>query len=577
MDVDDLVAVVAALRDEGRDSTSVEAKAAHRGFPSELDRTISAFANTPGGGVVLLGLDERRRFAAVSVYDASDAQARLATIARREIEPPVTIDIREQEIEGDRVVIARINEAPAALKPARVRRTRKAYLRAHDGDYEMSVLEEQALIANRDHPRFDRAGVDDASIDDLDPTLLADYRATCRTSSSTLNRFDDDEILLRTGVLLPDGRPSLAGLLALGVYPQQFVPNLVIQASVSPRSTDPAGTRASDARKFDGPLPVMLDEATRWVQRNTRTRVRFADDGHGRDEPEYPAAAVRELIANSLVHRDLGPHAMAYPVSLVLEQNQLVIANPGGLWGITVDRLGREPISSARNDGLVRIAQNTRLADGRRVMEALASGIPTVMASLAAAGMVPPAFHDQGVRFTVRVPNHALLAQEDLAWLASVDLTLNDAQRHALVAMRHGATWTNSSFRGLFPRDSTVARADLQGLVDAGLAVAHGERGGRTYSLAAEVEADGPTQGPPFPDERGPFEDVGPVQSRREANAERVVEVLAAGPAGASRIMAATGLTRAQVDYALGLLRSRGRVALDGRRGVRGSVYRAVP
>lgn len=304
--------------------------------------------------------------------------------------------------------MATVHEAHPSLKPVRVKAGRKAYLRSYDGDYEMSQLEEQAFIANRDHPQFDRRPAEGSSVQDFDTALLAAYLETSRSSSSSLARFDDDELLQRTGVVTAEGVPTVAGLLSVGRYPQEFFPSLVIQASVSPRPGDPPGTRASDARRFDGPLPTMLDETAAWIQRNTRTRLRFGTDGHGRDEPEYPAEAVRELVSNALVHRDLGPHALPYPIRLVLEHNQLVIANPGGLWGITVDRLGRDKISSARNDRLIRVAQNVRTRDGRRVVEALASGIPTVLASISKAGMVPPAFHDQGVRFTVRVPNHTL-------------------------------------------------------------------------------------------------------------------------------------------------------------------------
>lgn len=584
MDAAEVTALIATLREEGSDTTSVEAKAATGGFPGDLARTVSAFSNTPGGGTLILGLDEHDGFAARTVYDPVDAQTRLASIARKALDPPARIDVSTHLVESARLVVCEVFEAPASLKPSRVTSNGKAYLRAYDGDYEMSELEAQAFIANRDHPRFDRQAVPGASANDLDADLLAIYRETCRGSSTSLSQFDDDELLLRTGVITAEGSPTLAGLLALGVYPQQYVPNLVIQASVAARPGDPPGTRASDARKFDGPLPVMLDEAARWVQRNTRTRVRFGDDGHGRDEPEYPAAAVRELISNALVHRDLGPHAMPYPISLVLEPNQLVIANPGGLWGITVDRLGRERVSSARNDSLLRIAQNVRTTEGRRLVEALASGIPAVLESLAAAGMVPPAFHDQGIRFTVRVPNHALLGAEDLAWLATVagDHSLSDTQRHALVAMRHGRRWTNSTFRAEFPRDSTVARADLQGLVDAGLAVADGERGGRTYSLARDIDDreprepdlfDGPLGDEP-PAWPSPSDDAPRAVTGREANAALVLAELKKGALNTAALVDRSGLSKRMVTYALGLLRERGEVVLDGRRGVRTSVYR---
>ena len=586
VDVDspDLAAIVRALREEGSDTTSIEVKLATGGFPSDLARTLSAFANTPGGGIVILGLDEHDGFAARGVYDEAQAQSTMASVARQALDPPVTLTTSVYDFENARVVVAEIDEAPASHKPCRLKASGKAYLRAYDGDYQMSELEMQAFVANRDQPRFDRQIVADATIDDLDGDLLTIYRETCRASSTSLSRFDDHEILLRTGVVAgDDARPTLAGLLALGKYPQQYAPNLVIQASVAPGPGDPPGTRAADARKFDGPLPVMLDEATRWVQRNTRTRVRFGEDGHGRDEPEYPVEAVRELIANALVHRDLGPHAMAYPVSLRLEHNQLVISNPGGLWGITLDRLGREHVSSARNDILLRIAQNVRSAGGRRVVEAIASGIPTVLSSLANAGMVPPTFHDQGIRFTVRVPNHALLAAEDLNWLAQFTPghTLSDTQRHALVAMRHGRRWTNRTFREVFPKDSTAARADLQGLVDAGLAIAEGENRGREYMLAPGIAGASETasRSDGQREHHGGMADSGPVEERRTRlprtqTEETVRAALRDGPLPVTELASVTGLTRRQVEYALKSLRERGTVSLDGAQGVRDSRYR---
>jgi ATP-dependent DNA helicase RecG len=308
-------------------------------------------------------------------------------------------------------VWAQIDELPASAKPARVRESGKAHLRSYDGDYELSQLEEQAFVANRTSPRFDGDSIESATIADLDPEMIRDYIESCRSSSVPLSRFTDETILVKTGVLAPDRtHPTVAGLLALGSYPQQFFPNLVIQASVDPDETDPVGTRAVDARRFDGPIPVMLDEALRWVQRNTRTRLRFGPDGHGRDEPEYPAEAVRELLSNALVHRDLGPYALNQAITLKLQQGKLVVHNPGGLFGVSASQLGKVEITSARNGYLIRICQNVRSGRDRRVVEALATGIKTVLKSVAAAGMVPPRFHDRGIGFTVVMPNHALLS-----------------------------------------------------------------------------------------------------------------------------------------------------------------------
>jgi ATP-dependent DNA helicase RecG len=144
--------------------------------------------------------------------------------------------------EGVRLVVAEVHELPSVQKPCYVRNSGKAYLRAHDGDYAMSQVEIQAFIANRTTPLYDQATPDEATREDLDRDLVEGYIRSCRESSASLRRLADEEILLHTGVIADrEGRPTVAGLLALGVHPQRFLPNAVIQASVGPLPGDPAG------------------------------------------------------------------------------------------------------------------------------------------------------------------------------------------------------------------------------------------------------------------------------------------------------------------------------------------------
>lgn len=137
----------------------------------------------------------------------------------------------------------------------------------------------------------------------------------------------------------------------------------------------------------------------------------------------------------------------------------------------------------------------------------------------------------------------------------------------------------HSTFRAEFPRDSTVARADLQGLVDSGLAVAEGERRGRTYSLAPVLLGQSvPRQNDLFTDEEkhdDAVQDSPQMRpTRREINAEVVRAALQREPLSTAALVETTGLSRRRVAYALDLLRERGEVVLDGRRGNRSSIYR---
>lgn len=557
MDLAELAALVADLRAEGNDLAVVEVKRASAGYPESASPSLSAFGNTPGGGTIIFGLDESSGFESVGVYDVVKCKQAVANSARNSVEPPLTLDAYDFSFEGKPVVVAVVNELPSANKPCRVKSNGKAYLRSYDGDYALSELEEQAFLANRSTPRFDQEVVAGATRADLDESLVDQYYAQSIASSSALERYEKEELLFRTGVLVGDQRsPSLAGLLALGSYPQQYVPNLVIQASVDPGASDPSGTRVADSKRFDGPLPVMLDEAVRWVARNTRTRIRFGPGGVGRDEPEYPLEAVRELLSNALVHRDLGPYALGEAITLRLQADKLVLSNPGGLYGLTAERLGQTGVTSARNGYLVRICQNVRADGGSRVVEALATGIPTVLREVAEAGMVPPRFYDQGIRFSVLMPNHALLAPDDLRWLGEVATghNLSDTHRHVLVQMRHGTEFTNKSLRDSFPMDSRDAKKLLTDLVDAGLAQAQGERGGRVYQLASRLEDDS--------DEAESGED-GAEQSPESA----ILRALEQGPATRAQLQDRTGRTRRQVQYALSALRASQKISMVGGRG----------
>jgi ATP-dependent DNA helicase RecG len=397
----DLASVIAQLRTIGADVTAIEAKSAAGGLPQSVTPTLCAFANLPGGGLVILGLDEANRFSTVTLPGAANLAAGLASMARSAFDPPLHISVDVEIFEKTELVVARVHELPLTAKPCVVKRTGQAYLRFFDGDYTLSRLEMDGFIANRTRPRFDEAEVVGASYTDLDPDRVEDFLATARANDRRFATITDDrELLRRNGVVSSDDVPTIAGLLSLGIHPQQFLPHCNIRAALLADDPSPT-TRALDSSTFTGPLPAMLDDAVAWVARNSRHRlVSNQRTGHVTEVLDPPVTAARELISNALVHRDLSEWASSRAVELRMTGSTFTLVNPGGLYGISVERLGIHRLTSARNRRLLEICKHVRTADGN-VVEAIASGIPATFASLRDAGMPEPRFFDQGLMFTV--------------------------------------------------------------------------------------------------------------------------------------------------------------------------------
>ena len=437
--LEDLQLALAQMELHRGDTLSLEAKTFSEYSANALGPTLSAFANLPGGGSILLGVSESDGVCVVGVDDAHALIQSAVSQARNGFSTEIRVEGGAFTIDGRTVAVLNVSEAPVNEKPCRWNKRKKSYIRQYDGDYAMSPQEEQQLLLRHGRPREDS----------------------------------------KPG----DGRLTTAGLYALGEYPQRLLPHLTLTAAIE----GSGGARAVNRRNFVGPIPEILDDALDWVMRNVDSAQVVTSDGVGTTNPALPELAVREGVTNALVHRDLSEPASGKGIDLRLGDRELRLTNPGGLWGVTVDQLGTQNSKSAVNEFLYTICQNVESRHGR-VIEALGSGIAAARDALREAGLPEPRFFDNGVSFTVLFPSSSLLPESDLAWLGSLGATgLSHRQSRALVDMRHGTVFTNSAYRARFGVPADEARADLADLVRRGLAERSGERRWVKYRLPSRL------------------------------------------------------------------------------------------
>lgn len=433
-----------------------------------------------------MGVSERDGINVVGVDDVNSLLQSAASQARNGFSPSIRVDLRAFDLDGKTVGVVNVEGADVNEKPVRCLKDKKAYLGQYDGDYQMSPSEEQMLLLRHCRPNSDAQAVPGSSLRYLDSELVKRYLASVRETTPRLVNDGDEAVLFFTGVVADreSGELSTAGLYALGEYPQRLLPHLTVTAAVD--GTD--DVRAVNRRDFTGVLPVILDDVLDWVAQNVESRQVVTRDGHGLTDYAVPLLAAREVIANALVHRDLSEASRGKGIDLRITRDGFRLTNPGGLWGITVDRLGFGD-HPAVNEHLYQICRNVEGRSGR-VIEAMGTGIREVRRALQDAGMAEPRFFDNGVCFTVRFPNSALIPDGDLAWIGRLGREaaagLNRRQKEALVDMRHGRTWSNGEYREHFGVTAEEARADLRDLVSRGLVTSTGQRRWVRYELAGK-------------------------------------------------------------------------------------------
>lgn len=373
MDAEEFEAVIRRLKLSGTDTQFVEVKESAGKMPSTIVETISAFANGSGGTIVL-GLSEKNGFEPARGFDARRIADALSQACSDKLTPPIRADIEIIEYGGANVVVAQVDELSPRDKPCYVTTKgmyKGSFVRSFDGDRKLSPYEIDRLLEDKTQPAHDAEMVPEATMDDLDKDLLGALLQRQRNLHPRLfASYDDEEMAIAMRVAAKDAagvlRPTLAGLLALGTYPQKYFPRLTVTFAAYPESdkASAGGIKYLDTEKMAGPIPAIIADTVAAVRRNTR--LGGAMVGAKRvDAPDYPPAAVREAVCNALMHRDYSELARGTQVQVNLYDDRLEFLSPGGLYGtVTTATVATAGYSSTRNQYLADILESTPYEGG---------------------------------------------------------------------------------------------------------------------------------------------------------------------------------------------------------------------
>ena len=403
---EELHTLIEKIRLRGCEGQTIEVKSAHDGCPEKLYDTMSAFANQDDGGIFVFGLDERKDFEKVGVYDAQALQKRVMEYGEQM--SPVVRPVLTVCDEGGKVFVsAEIPALDVAERPCfktAKGRLKGAYVRVGDADKPMTEYEVYSYEAFRKRLRDDVRPAEGVSANMLNLGQLADYRAKMRIGRPNLGQLTEEQQDELNG-MTNNGRTTMAALLLFGLLPQASYPRLCISATRVAGweigDVDIAGNRFLDTRRIEGTIPEMLEKAMEFVRNNMRTSTAIdAYTGQRTDVPQYPLNAVREAILNALVHRDYSIYTETRPIQLNMYEDRLEITNPGGLYGrLTIDQLGHTQ-PDTRNPVLATAMEILHQTENRY------SGIPTIRRAMAANHLPEPLFTNSMGEFKVTLYHH---------------------------------------------------------------------------------------------------------------------------------------------------------------------------
>lgn len=485
----------------------IEAKRASEVGKSLLE-TICAFANEPGlgGGWLLLGVvrEEQALFPAYEVEGIDQPEklgTEIATQCRNTFNQPVRVDISSEIIHGKTVMVVHVPEAQPQDKPVFFKAQglpKGAYRRISSTDQHCTDDDLAVFYQGRQTESFDSTLVADATVDDLLPEAIADYRQSRAEANPDAEelRWTDEDLLQSLGGIRrnPQGtwQPTVAGLMLFGkpaALRRCFPMMRVDYIRVPGREWVPHPDRRFDTIDLRDPLLRLIRRAQAAILDDLPKGFALEEGELQRqDKPAIPLRVIREALVNALMHRSYRSHS---PVQIIRYANRLEIRNPGFSLK-SQDHLG-EPGSQLRNPRIAAALYDTRLAETK------GSGIRVMRESMEQAGLTPPLFEsDRGNdQFVARYFFHHFLGAEDIAWLAQFkDLHLSDDEAKALIVVCEAGAINNSTYRELTKVDTLTASQSLRRLRDAGLLAQKG-RASATYYVPTESLLDDGLSGSP--------------------------------------------------------------------------------
>jgi len=358
-----------------------------------LTHHLSAFANHPRGGILVFGIDDQTtNFIGVKQSEVTAIIGQLANLGRDAVEPPVSLDHAIVDLDDHPILFVLVKESKVKPVYLRGKSIEHCYIRSGGTTRMASRQEVGSLLLNSRNPRWE----------ELRATVLLDLKTlSAKLDTGTIRRLLEQPEL--------ESSKELIRWLTDEKFIEQDAEGYYI-------SNFGAITAARNLAEFD----ELERKRIRLIRYQGLNKVETIDEVVGqkgyasgfeglinhlkhvlphseviekalrREVSIYPEIALRELIANALIHQDFTIPGTGPMIEIF--DNRIEFTNPGTLLpSKKLDRLiGTTPES--RNEILASAFRRFRICEER------GTGFLKVVTSIELYGLPPLAF-EQGENY----------------------------------------------------------------------------------------------------------------------------------------------------------------------------------
>ena len=426
----------ASLEPPKHELNELDWKAALSPDKKRLTEHLSSFANQPGGGYLVFGVDSAGKPSGVDEKTIETTVNQLANLGRAGLEPPIALDHTVEDYESVRLLFVHVLES--AVKPVHLRGKglEAAFIRSGGTTRKASRQEIGTLMLNSRTPRWEELHASVLLPDtefitklNVEPIFKMLERPATTTHEDSLTWMAGERFIVREpaggGYVTNLGAIAVARTLADFTDLSRKAVRVVVYDGLNKAKTkqEKEGTKGY-AISFQGLMQFIMlllpqSEVIEQALRKKRT--------------VYPEIALREIVANALIHQDFSITG-AGPLIEIFD-DRIEVSNPGGLLpSKRLDRLiGTQPES--RNEQLARAFRRYKIC------EELGSGLLKAGLQVELYGLPPIEFSAEQNHFKVTLHAPRTFAK------MSVRERLEACYQHAVLKYYSGGAMTNTTLR----------------------------------------------------------------------------------------------------------------------------------